>query len=665
MALAGTGAFRPEKAKMSGKVLVLDDDVDAVEMLDAALTSRGFRVTCETRALAALTRAADGEFDAVVTDLQLDELDGLEVCARLLSAQPDLPVIVVTGFASLETAVAALRAGAHDFVTKPIDLDLLGLTVERAVQHRRLKTEVKRLRHEVDEVQGFEKLLGRSTAMKRVLEVVTRVAHTDATVLVTGESGTGKELVARAIHEQGTRKDGPFVAINCAAVPATLLESELFGHARGAFTDAKSARKGLFLEADGGTLFLDEIGEMPHEMQVKLLRALQERVVRAVGGSSETPFDARVIAATHRDLETEVHEKRFREDLYYRIHVVGVRVPPLREREGDVPLLATRFVERFASRHGKKVLGISPGAMSKLVSYHWPGNVRELENSIERAVALTQFDHVMPDDLPERVRAHRPDTMVMMPETVEELVTVDELERRYLFHVLKVVRGNKSRAARILGYDRRTLYRKLERIEGQNDPASPRATPSSAGDVRSPVSSSGQHRSPASPAIQRPGPDHDEDGATVGVMRDASPWREGSGAHGTWPATVLLVHEPGDMQELLEAVLLHEGFRVRAASTVAGAHDAGPADVVLTQVMLRDGTGDQVALQRASVATIALTRRGEQTDPRRFAASLIQPVAPETLVGAVRAALSEANENGANMPSHAAPSDGATRAAQA
>ena len=631
---------------MSGKVLVLDDDPDACGLMDAALTGRGYTVRAMTRARDALDAVGVEDFDVVLTDLQLDDMDGLAVCERILGVRPDLPVIVVTGHASLEAAIAAMRAGAHDFVTKPIDLELLNLTVERAVQHHQLRAEVKRLRDEVDEAKGFEKLLGGSTAMKRVFDVISRVAQTDATVLVTGESGTGKELVARAIHDRSNRRDGPFVAINCAAVPATLLESELFGHARGAFTDAKASRKGLFLEADGGTLFLDEIGEMPLEMQVKLLRALQERQVRAVGGNTETPFNARVIAATNRDLESEVHEKRFREDLYYRINVVTVHVPPLREREGDVPLLAQKFVERFAARHAKSVLGISAPAAAKLVAYHWPGNVRELENSIERAVALTQFDHITVEDLPERIRAHRPDTMVMMPETAEELVTVEELERRYLLHVLKVVNGNKSRAARILGYDRRTLYRKLERMEAEGQSTGTRKS-----------APPGEDRSSAPPPRQ-PISAADDDLDERAYARDLAEEARASNGHGangngnghsvaerasmSSRASVLLVDDDADARDLLEILLAREGFSVRTAGTVKEALAAGAVDVVVTDLALPDGSGADIANGLAGTPTIALTGRDERAEAGVFKTSLARPVPPDRLAAEIRRVLEAA-----------------------
>ncbi|MCC6993181.1 MAG: sigma-54-dependent Fis family transcriptional regulator [Deltaproteobacteria bacterium] len=447
---------------MNGRVLIVDDDPAMCELVEAGLTKRQFQVTSRTRAEDALELAAHQDFDVIVTDLQMAGMSGLELCQRILGTQPDIPVVLLTAHGSMETAIGAIRAGAYDFLAKPVDLELLSLTVTRAVAHRSLRAEIKRLRQAIASESPGD-LLGPSSAMRRISDLINRVAGSDASVLVTGESGTGKELVARAIHERGPRKDGPFVAINCAAVHANLLESELFGHVRGAFTDAKVGRTGLFVEASGGTLFLDEIGELPLEMQPKLLRALQERKVRPVGGNTEVSFDARLVAATNRDLETEVFEKRFREDLFYRINVVHLAVPPLRERAGDVLVLAQHFMARCAARNGKKVEGISPPAAEKLLGYHWPGNVRELENCIERAVALTRFDHLTVEDLPEKVRAYRAEQLVIATDDPTELVTLDELERRYIHRVLAMVNGNKSRAAKILGLDRRTLYRKLER----------------------------------------------------------------------------------------------------------------------------------------------------------------------------------------------------------
>jgi two-component system response regulator HydG len=325
-----------------------------------------------------------------------------------------------------------------------------------------LGEEVKRLRKSIER-PGVAGMIGSSVAIQRVFDLLSRMRDSDATVLIMGESGTGKELVARAIHDQSSRKDGPFLAINCAAMPSSLLESELFGHVRGAFTDAKTTRNGLFVEARGGTIFLDELGELPLDVQPKLLRALQEHKVRPVGSNQEIPFDARIVTATNRDLETDVADKRFREDLFYRINVVTMSVPPLRERGSDVLLLAQHFVEQLAARAGKQVKGIAPSAAEKLCAYDWPGNVRELQNCMERAVALMRFDSVVVDDLPEKIRSYKADRLVLSADDPSELVTVAELERRYTQRVLALVGGNKSRAARILGFDRRTLYRKMER----------------------------------------------------------------------------------------------------------------------------------------------------------------------------------------------------------
>jgi two-component system response regulator HydG len=343
-------------------------------------------------------------------------------------------------------------------------MDNLGLTVERAVKHHALQDEVKRLRQAVDESRRFDEMVGKSPPMHEVFDLLSRVAETEATVLITGESGTGKELIAHALHKRGRRREGPFVAVNCAAMPEQLLESELFGHVKGAFTDAKASRTGLFVTAQNGTLFLDEIGEMPMGMQVKLLRALQERTVRPIGGSAEQAFDTRIVAATNRDLETEVAEGRFREDLFYRINVVRIHVPPLRTRGSDMLLLAQHFIERFARVNDKRVTGLSSGAAEKLLAYAWPGNVRELQNCMERAVALTRFEHVVVDDLPEKVRDYKASAVIVDSEDPSDLLSMDEVERRYILRVLEAVGGNKTQAAEVLGFDRKTLYRKLERF---------------------------------------------------------------------------------------------------------------------------------------------------------------------------------------------------------
>ncbi len=372
-------------------------------------------------------------------------------------------MIVITAFGSLDSAIGAIRAGAYDFIPKPFEIDALVLALERAVQHRALRAEVVRLRQAVGQARRFDELIGDSQAIRAVYDMIERIRASDATVLLTGESGTGKELAARALHRRSRRADGPFVAINCAALPEPLLESELFGHVKGAFTDARTTRTGLFAQADGGTLFLDEIGELPPGTQAKLLRALQERKVRPLGGDAEVEFDARLIAATNLDLELAVKDRRFRDDLYYRINVVNVELPPLRARDNDILLLAQHFLDTSSAISGKRVTGLSAVAAQKLLAYPWPGNVRELENCIERAVAVAQYAELSVEDLPARIRDHQRARTDIAGDDPSDLVSMEEVERRYIARVLAAVGGNKKEAARILGFDRTTLYRKIER----------------------------------------------------------------------------------------------------------------------------------------------------------------------------------------------------------
>jgi two-component system response regulator HydG len=448
---------------MSYRVLVVDDDKNMCSWIEEGLGRRKFKTTSRGSAEEAFALLATEEFDVVVTDINMPRLKGTELCERIILNHPEVPVVLITAFGSFDTAIAAIRAGAYDFLTKPFKIDELALTIEHAAQQRALREEVKRLRRAVTESQTFDEIVGSSPAMKKVFELLERVAETDTTVLVTGETGTGKELIARALHKRGRRKAAPFLAINCAALPEPLLESELFGHAKGAFTDAKAARTGLFVQATGGTLFLDEVGEMPPGMQVKLLRALQERVVRPVGGDAEVPFDVRIVAATNQNLEKAVSAGTFREDLFYRLNVIQLELPPLRARGNDVLLLSQRFVEHFAARASKKVLGLSSGAAEKLLGYSWPGNVRELQNCVERAVALTRQEQLTVEDLPEKIRDYKAAHVFVASNDPAELAPMDEVERRYILHVLEATGGNKRHAARVLGFDRKTLYRKLER----------------------------------------------------------------------------------------------------------------------------------------------------------------------------------------------------------
>jgi DNA-binding NtrC family response regulator len=450
---------------MNPRVLLVDDDASLCETLALGLRKRGFVVEFRTAADEALRALDADDFDVVVTDLNMRGLGGIELCERIVGSRPDVPVLLLTAFGSLDSAVAAIRAGAYDFINKPVELDVLAIAVDRAATHRNLRQEVKRLRQESGRLPRFDALVGQSPAMQEAYDLIERVAAVDATVLVTGESGTGKEVVARTIHERSHRRGGPFVAINCAAMPETLLESELFGHAKGAFTDARTAEAGLFNRASRGTIFLDEIGDMPLGLQPKLLRVLQERTVRPVGGRDEVPVDVRVVVATNRDLESAIEEGRFREDLYYRINVVHIPLPPLRARSGDILPLAHHFLSHFASRAGKSVTGIAPAAAQKLAAYGWPGNVRELQNCMERAVALTRFDQIGVDDLPEKIREYLRSHVLVTSDDPSELVPLEEVERRYIARVMEAVGGNKTAAARILGIERKRLYRMLDRLE--------------------------------------------------------------------------------------------------------------------------------------------------------------------------------------------------------
>jgi two-component system response regulator AtoC len=454
---------------MTGNVLIVDDDQSMAETLTKAMTRRGFVVTWKTSAAEALQLLDEQDFDVVVTDLHMEGMNGFAFCERLTANRPDVPVVMITAFGSLDSAVSAIRVGAYDFITKPFDVEALRLTLSRAVQHRRLRDEVKRLRQVVSETRGVDQMIGASAPVQKVKELIDRVADADAALLITGESGTGKELVARAVHQRGRSSTGPFVAVNCAAIPEALLESELFGHVKGAFTDARAPRQGLFLKANGGTLFLDEIGEMPLGMQPKLLRALQERTVRPIGGDLEIPYEARIITASNRDLETEVAERRFREDLFYRINVLRIDVPSLRVRGNDVLFLAQQFLKQFSKQASKNVVGLSQPVAEKLMSYSWPGNVRELQNCIERAVAFARFDELTVDDLPEKIRNYRSADVSIPGVKPHEIMTMDEVERRYITRILKQLDGNKTMAADVLGLDRRTLYRKLDRWGAADD----------------------------------------------------------------------------------------------------------------------------------------------------------------------------------------------------
>jgi DNA-binding NtrC family response regulator len=437
------------------RILIVDDDAETCRLIAELVAAPDRALTLSQSATEAIDRAHRDRFDLVISDINLGESQsGLDVLRAFKQANPDGEVVLISGFGTLDTAVQAVRAGAFDYISKPFNISEVRATVGRALAHERQSQ-----RHESSvPAPAPAGIVGRTAGMLAVYKQIAYAADSSAPVLVQGESGTGKELVARAIHEHGRRATRPFVAINCGAVTETLLESELFGHTRGAFTGAVADRKGVFEQAHGGTVFLDEVGDMPAAMQVKLLRVLQDGEVRPVGASRSISTDARVIAATNVDVERAVTEQRFRQDLYYRLGVIVIHLPPLRDRREDIPLLVDQFIRAASGRTGRPVT-VSPDAMDVLARYRWPGNVRELENVIERLVVFSR-GRIELQDLPDTLRA----APSLEERLFQDLPTLDELERRYLIHVLAVIGGNRSRAAEALGIDRRTLYRMAERL---------------------------------------------------------------------------------------------------------------------------------------------------------------------------------------------------------
>jgi two-component system, NtrC family, response regulator HydG len=443
-----------------GRVLVVDDHVEMARLLADHLTDAGYTVDVATSGQEALAVVRGRVLDAVVSDLRMEQVDGFDVLAAVRAVDPTLPVLIMTAFGGVENAVEAMRRGATHYFTKPFRLDEVLLYVRRAIAERRLREENRALRQAVGERSTFAAMVGRSAPMRALHELIERVAHSPAPVLVRGESGSGKELVARALHFEGARKDGPFVAVNCTAIPNALLESELFGHVKGSFTGATTPRRGLFLEADGGTLFLDEIGDMAPELQAKLLRVLEDGEVRAVGADASRKVDVRVVAATHQDLDARVREGRFRQDLFYRLNVVPLRVPPLRERREDIPLLVEHFVAQSRKRNPRASLaGFTPEALAALAAAPWPGNVRELENLVERLAVVTVREQV---DLP-TLQLHVPDVAAEahpLSRAQAKLIPLRQLEGEYIAFVVAQCGGNKTKAAEILGIDVSTIHRR-------------------------------------------------------------------------------------------------------------------------------------------------------------------------------------------------------------
>ncbi|HXG02941.1 MAG TPA: sigma-54 dependent transcriptional regulator [Candidatus Binatia bacterium] len=441
-------------------LLVADDDAVARDLLVEVLTREGYQVRAAEGGEACVRIAEAEPIDLALVDLRMADLDGLGVLARLSTLRPPVPVLILTAFATVDTAIQAIRAGAYDYLSKPFRIEEIKLAVRRALETQRLQRENLQYRQALRERDRVENLVGHSPGMVEIYRTIARVAPLDTTVLIQGETGTGKELVARAIHQASPRAQRPFTVVDCAALPETLVESELFGHEKGAFTGATQSRRGLLEAAAGSTCLLDEVGELSLPLQARLLRVLQERVIRRVGGTEPIPVDVRIIAATNRDLRKLVDEGRFREDLFYRLNVVTIHVPPLRERAEDIPLLAQHFLRKAATAAGKTVIGLTREALDRLAAYPWPGNVRELEHVIERAVVLTTSTLLTPEDLPRELRLVAPAPPVARP---DRRMTLEELKRWYVEQVLAETGGNKARAAELLGIDRRTLYRILRR----------------------------------------------------------------------------------------------------------------------------------------------------------------------------------------------------------
>ena len=439
-------------------LLIADDDPVALALLAEVLAGEGYAVRAASGGAACLELAAREPVELAIVDLRMPDMDGLEVIRRLAVIRPGIPIIILTAFAGIDTAIEAIRAGATDYLSKPFRMEQITIAVRRILESKRLARENVQYRQERADRFGVGNLIGQSPAMVEVYKLVARVAGLDTTVLIQGETGTGKELVARAIHHASPRADGPFVVVDCSALAETLFESELFGHERGAFTGALAARRGLFETAAGGTCLLDEIGELSPALQAKLLRALQEQSIRRVGGNEQIAVNVRMIAATNRDLRKRVDEGAFREDLYYRLNVVSIAVPPLRERGGDVHLLAQHFVDQYARAAKKAIRGLARETLDLLSAHHWPGNVRELENTIARAVALSSSELLMPDGMSLPPRADPGPLALPAPQ-----MRLDEVRRWYVGKVLEEMGGNKVHAAERLGIDRGTLHRMLRR----------------------------------------------------------------------------------------------------------------------------------------------------------------------------------------------------------
>lgn len=446
---------------MIGSILIADDEQEIRESLSIILEDEGYRCQTAEDGATAIEALTNESFDILITDLKMPKADGIEVLEQSLHYSPETLAIIITAHATIETAIEALRKGAADYILKPLDFDEVLIRIHNLLEHKKLIQENKYLRKQIDQEFNFNHIIGESDAMQQVYRMVERVSNADSNVLITGPSGTGKELVARAIYANGNRANEPFIAINCGAIPKDLIGSELFGHKKGAFTGAESDKEGVFVAANNGTVFLDEVAEIPLEQQVHLLRVIQEREVKPVGSNQTVSFDTRIIAASNRDLEQQVEQGNFRDDLYYRLNVVEISLPTLEERKQDIPLLAQHFVKKYSRELNRPVQGISGEAMGALISHKWKGQVRELENVIERAVLLGDDEFISPEDLPSNI-SKAENEYDLDTDSLE--TAVQSFEKHHILSVLKRCDGNKTKAAGLLGIDPSTLYRKMEKM---------------------------------------------------------------------------------------------------------------------------------------------------------------------------------------------------------
>ena len=449
------------------RILIIDDEKSILDLLSVVFKKEGYKVATALSAKAALDYINKNDFDLILTDIKLPQMSGMRILQHIKDKDPDMPVVMITAYGTIKQAVEALKMGALDYVVKPFNMEELKIIVAQGLEKRRIQAENVLLKRELKEKYGLESMVGKSKVMREIYSLIEKIAGTDSTVLISGESGTGKEIAARAIHHQSTRRDKSFVSINCGALPENLLESELFGHVKGSFTGAIANKKGMFEIAEKGTLFLDEVGEMSPWTQVKLLRTLQDKKIRRVGGTDEIPVDVRIIAATNQDLKKRIEEGKFREDLFYRLNVISLEVPPLRDRKDDIPVLITHFLKKYCARMGRKMKRIPPRVMKIFEPYPWPGNVRELENTIERIIAIEERETITESSLPEEMLAPQSETErdYELKPGFDLNATIDEISKNFVQQALRRANGNLKETAELLGINYRSLRYLIEKLE--------------------------------------------------------------------------------------------------------------------------------------------------------------------------------------------------------